>query len=95
MHDNTYNSFGNSRFLSNDLFILPLRRFIARHGNVKNIRSDNGANFVGAEKELKAAANEIDQEKVMTEIKKRDVHCSWNFNPPMDARSLVVVNKVS
>ena len=57
--------------LSSASFILSLRRFIARRGNVKNIRSDNGTNFIGAEKELKAAINEIDKEKVMTEIKKK------------------------
>ena len=51
--------------LSSDSFILSLRRFIARRGNVKNIRSDNGTNFIGAEKELKAAINEIDKEKVI------------------------------
>ena len=43
--------------LSSDSFILSLRCFIARRGNVKNIRSDNGTNFIGAEKELKAAIN--------------------------------------
>ena len=68
--------------LSSDSFILSLRRFIARRGNVKNIRSDNGTNFIGAEKELKAAINEIDKEKVMTEIIKKGIHLSWKFNPP-------------
>ena len=68
--------------LSSDSFILSLRRFIARRGNVKNIRSDNGTNFIGAEKELKAAINEIDKEKVMTEIIKKGIHFSWKFNPP-------------
>ena len=68
--------------LSSDSFILSLRCFIARRGNVKNIRSDNGTNFIGAEKELEAAINEIDKEKVMTEIIKKGIHFSWKFNPP-------------
>ena len=68
--------------LSSDSFILSLCRFIARRGNVKSIRSDNGTNFIGAEKELKAAINEIDQEKVMNEIIKKGIYFSWKFNPP-------------
>ena len=68
--------------LSRDSFILSLRRFIARRGNVKNIRSDIGRNFIGTEKELKTAVNTIDQEKVMTEIIKRVIFFLWKFNPP-------------
>ena len=68
--------------VSSDSFILSLRCFIAHRGNVKNIRSDNGTNFIGAEKELKAAINEIDKEKVMTEIIEKGIHFSWKFNPP-------------
>ena len=33
-------------------------------------------------KELNAAVNEIDQEKVMTEIVKRGTYFLWKFNPP-------------
>ena len=38
--------------LTTDAFINALRRFIARRGQVRMIRSDNGSNFTGAEKEL-------------------------------------------
>ena len=38
--------------LSTDSFILSLRRFIGRRGIVRMIRSDNGANSVGASAEL-------------------------------------------
>ena len=34
--------------LDTDTFIQALRRFIARRGPVRSIRSDNGTNFVGA-----------------------------------------------
>ena len=33
-------------------FILALRRFLARRGVVRSIRSDNGKNFVGTQNEL-------------------------------------------
>lgn len=38
--------------MSSFAFINALRRFIARHGNVKKLRSDRGTNFVGAANEL-------------------------------------------
>lgn len=38
--------------LTTDSCINALRRFIARKGQVKEIRSDNGTNFVGAERHL-------------------------------------------
>lgn len=47
--------------LSNDLtsaaFLNVLKRFIARRGRPSHIYSDNGLNFVGAERELKALFN--------------------------------------
>lgn len=39
--------------LGADFFILALRRFIACRGQVKEIRSDNGTNFVAGERELR------------------------------------------
>ena len=38
--------------LETDDFIMVLRRFLNMRGNVKQLRSDNGSNFVGAEREL-------------------------------------------
>ena len=38
--------------LDADSFIPALRRFIVRHGSIRTLSSDNGTNFVGAEKEL-------------------------------------------
>ena len=39
-------------FMDTDDFIMCLRRFINRRGEVKEIRCDNGSNFVGAQREL-------------------------------------------
>ena len=53
-----------SNSLSTDSFILCLRRFIGRRGNVRPIRSDNGSNFVGASAELQKAFEEMNQEQI-------------------------------
>ena len=43
--------------LETDSFINALRRFTSRRGTPKLIRSDNGTNLVGAEKEIREAIN--------------------------------------
>ena len=50
--------------LETDSFIQALRRLIARRGAVREIRSDNGTNFVGAESELLKAYEEMDHKKI-------------------------------
>ena len=65
--------------LDTDSFLHALRRFIARRGPVREIRCDNGTNFVGAARELKQAMEEMDHSQI------RDKLCSqgtdWIFNP--------------
>ena len=46
--------------LDTDSFINALRRFLSRRGPVRQLRSDNGTNFVGARRELKEALEEMD-----------------------------------
>ena len=53
-----------SNDLSTDPLILSLKQFIARRGQVKCLMSDNGANFIGAERELKETLNGIDQNRI-------------------------------
>ena len=54
IHVETFNS------LSTDSFINSLRRFIAIRGPIRQLRSD----FVGAERELKEAFMELDEERI-------------------------------
>ena len=68
--------------LTTDSFILALRRFITRRGNVKHIRSDNGTNFKGAQKELQDTIAEIKIPKVISKLVKKHVNFIWTFNPP-------------
>ena len=69
--------------LSSDSFICALRRFLARRGShVRIMRSDNGTNFVGANRELKKeldflAAHEA---SICREAINRGIE--WRWNPP-------------
>ena len=46
---------------------------------MKELRSDNGSNFVGADREIKQAIEHIDEEKVRSELLQRG--CKWVFHP--------------
>ena len=50
--------------LETDSFILSLRGFIGRRGNIRLMRSDNGTSFVGAIKELRKAFQEMDHNQI-------------------------------
>ena len=56
--------------INKDSFILCLRRFIGRRGNIRLLRSDNSINFVGAFSEFKKSFTEVDQQKIKEENKK-------------------------
>ena len=69
--------------METDSFINALRRFICRRGPIRQIRSDRGTNFVGANKELKQAVAEFNHEKITSELLSRN--CDWidfKFNVP-------------
>ena len=69
--------------MATDLFLNALRRFISRSGNVRELRSDQGTNFVGAKKELAAALKELDTTSVKEYLSSQD--CDWidfNLNTP-------------
>ena len=49
--------------LDTDAFINAFVRMTARRGTPSYVLSDNGTNFVGAEKEMYQKVRELDQEK--------------------------------
>ena len=61
--------------LDTDSFVNALRRFICRRGPNRQIRSDQGTNFVGAKKELKEALGELDHDKIGKELLQNN--CDW------------------
>ena len=61
-----------------DSFIQALRRFISRRGTIRELRSDTGTNFTGAESELERAFDEM-YDKVKTELLKEGI--DWIKNP--------------
>ncbi|XP_020615567.1 uncharacterized protein LOC110053651 [Orbicella faveolata] len=50
--------------LDTDSCLMAVRRIMARRGRPANIWSDNGNNFVGAEKELREALKRLDSERI-------------------------------
>ncbi len=69
--------------LSTDSFINALRRFITIRGPIRQLRSDKGTNFVGAEAELKKACLEMDTQKVRNFLMKENCDLiEFNMNVP-------------
>ena len=66
--------------LSTDSAIMAIRRMIARRGTPKEIYSDNGTNFRGADTELKKALRDLDQSRFHQELSSQGI--KWVFNPP-------------
>ncbi|XP_026738352.1 uncharacterized protein LOC113501423 [Trichoplusia ni] len=66
--------------LSTDSMMMALRRFAARRGMPKTIYSDNGTNFVGANRELQEALQGMNKENLTSEAEKIDIQ--WKFIPP-------------
>ena len=61
-------------------FINALQRFISRRGQPKEITSDNGTNFVGAEREMKNCIKAWNSMKIEDFMHQKGI--KWNFNPP-------------
>ena len=63
--------------LETDAFIMVLRRFLNTRGSVKPLCSDNGSNFIGAEREVQQAIAQWSHRQIEDELRVRD--CDWAF----------------
>ena len=61
--------------LDTDSFLNAFRRLTSRRVPVRQLRSDQGTNFVGARRELMAALNEMDHEQIKSSLFKE--HWDW------------------
>ena len=66
--------------LEADDFIRILRQFISRRGPPKEIWSDRGTNFIGANRELKEPIAEWNIEKIERQLQQKDI--KWVLQPP-------------
>ena len=66
--------------LSTDAFIAAFRRFVNRRGLPDNVYSDNGRNFVGAQRELQTIiASHSSEKKLQSYCQSRQI--TWHFIP--------------
>ncbi|XP_070138504.1 uncharacterized protein [Drosophila bipectinata] len=66
--------------LSTDSCIIAMRNFMSRRGPVVRIRSDNGKNFVGADREAKRFSEVFEPAQIQGELSSKGVE--WIFNCP-------------
>ncbi|XP_028416832.1 uncharacterized protein LOC114541039 [Dendronephthya gigantea] len=69
-----------SHTLETDSYIMAVRRMISRRGKPRRILSDNGTNFVGADRELRECLRNWNKVKINDEMAQQEIE--WHFNPP-------------
>ena len=62
-------------------FLNAFSRMVATRGRPEEVTSDNGTNFVGAERELRELVQAMDQEQIAGNIANDGIR--WNWNPPL------------
>ena len=67
--------------LDTDSFINAFTRMTSSRGTPSYVVSDNGSNFVAAERELREMIANLDEDKIAHETS-RQQHNEWKFNPP-------------
>lgn len=70
--------------LTSEAFIAAFRRFVARRGRVRDMYSDNGTNFVGANNQMKTILSEMGQKEFCGAVGDAvaSMGTDWHFNPP-------------
>ena len=66
--------------MSTDSFLMAWQRFVGRRGVPSNVLSDNGSNFVGAQKELTSWLKRVDKSSIQNQTSSQGT--CWQFNPP-------------
>ncbi|XP_041673801.1 uncharacterized protein LOC121529865 [Drosophila eugracilis] len=66
--------------LSTDSCIIAIRNFVCRRGPVRKLLSDNGKNFVGADREARRFGDVFETERIQSELSSRSIE--WVFNCP-------------
>ena len=70
--------------LDTDSFINAFTRMMSRRGMPTYVISDNGSNFVGADRELLDLVESFDQDRIIHESTKHH-SINWKFNPPSNS----------
>ena len=70
-----------AKSLSSDDFLLVFRRFISVYGAPRCVYSDNGTNFVGAEKEIAAGIEQLQNSSKLQKFA-AEKSIEWRFQPP-------------
>ena len=60
--------------------VMGVERFVSRRGTPAMIWSDNGSNFIGAEKELRESIEKWNVVNIAAELAHKGI--KWRFNPP-------------
>ena len=64
-------------------FLNAFSRMVATRGRLEEVPSDNGTNFVGAERELRELVQAKDQEQIAGNVANNEIR--WNWNPPLES----------
>jgi len=67
---------------SADAFLAVLRRFVARRGLCRDLYSDCGTNFVGADAQLRELFTQASKEGQQVATRLAEDRIQWHFNPP-------------
>ena len=69
--------------LDTDSFLLTLRRFIGRRGNIRQVRAVNGSNFFEAVKELRKSFQDMNHNRINEYLQVHGADwITWINNPP-------------
>ncbi|PFX30008.1 hypothetical protein AWC38_SpisGene5247, partial [Stylophora pistillata] len=82
--DPSCNQSGASRigmFIEHHRFPESVQPNSSHHGKTGRVTSDNGTNFVGAERELRELVQSMDQEQIAGNVSNDGI--KWSWNPPL------------